>query len=318
MRSLDDARTYFTQPNVGSVETGVAPFWRTLESIVPQARIVTIRRPVGDVVDSLMRVSGCRFDRTRIELQARYLDRKLDQIERRAGALSFHYDDLKRAEVCRSIWRACLPYPWDYGHWASVADVNVQCDLRAMMRYAEAYRPALEKLAAIAKHRTVARMNLRPVSMAGMTFQAEAFDDWLRDARSLFDEHLVQVGEAPGDWQRKNLVLLRQLHKAGALQIMTARMNGRMFGYLMSIIAPSLETEGRTVAAHTTFFASPDAPGLGLKLQRAALVALKDHGVGEAAMQAGARGSGPRLATMFKRLGAQEDGQVFRLQLAEA
>jgi hypothetical protein len=187
-----------------------------------------------------------------------------------------------------------------------------------MLRYAEAYRPALEKLAGIAKHRTLASMGRCKVSTDGMTFQVEPFNDWLRDARSLFDEHLVQVGEAPGDWQHKNIALMRKVHDAGAMQIMTARANGRMFGYLMTIISPSLEHADRTVAAHTTFFASPDAPGLGLKLQRAALAALKERGVSEALMQAGVRGAGPRLGTIYQRLGAQPDGQVFRLQLAGA
>ena len=317
MRSIDDIRTWFTQPNVGSVETAVAPFWRMIEKIAPNANLVTIRRPVADVVESLLAVPGCKFDRDHLTAAMHRHDRKLDQIERRTGALQIPYDSLRRAEVCRMIWRMCLSHQWDYEHWSALAQENVQCDLRAMLRYAEAYRPSLERLALIVKHRILTSMHLRPPSVSGMTFQVEGFDDWLRDARSLFDEHLVQVGEAPGDYQRKNIALMRKLHNIGAMQIMTARANGRMFGYLMSIIAPSLESENCTVAAHTTFFASPDAPGLGLKLQRAALLALKDRGVNEAAMQAGARGSGPRLGTIFKRLGAQEDGQVFRLQLAE-
>ena len=317
-RSIDDVRAWFSQRNVGSVETAVAPFWRLIDKIAPDTNLVTIRRPVDEVVESLMAVPGCNFDGAHLTDTIRKLDRKLDQFERRAGALSVPYKDLRRAEVCRMIFRKCLPYEWDYYHWERLSGENIQCDLRAMMRYAEAYRPALEKLASIAKHRMLTDMHLHPPSTAGMTYQVEDFDDWLRDATPLFDEHLVQVGEAPGDHRHKNITLMRKLHEIGAMQIMTARANGRMFGYLMSIIAPSLEAEGRVVAAHTTFFASPDAPGLGIKLQRAALLSLKDRSVNEVAMQAGARGAGPRMGTIFKRLGAQEDGQVFRLQLAEA
>jgi thiamine pyrophosphate-dependent acetolactate synthase large subunit-like protein len=55
---------------------------------------------------------------------------------------------------------------------------------------------------------------------------------------------------------------------------------------------------------------------LGLKLQRAAASALKARGVDHVFGQAGTRGSAGRIASLYKRLGATDDGQVFRLQLA--
>lgn len=91
-----------------------------------------------------------------------------------------------------------------------------------------------------------------------------------------------------------------------------------MFGYLMTMTGPSLASEGVTVGVHTTFFASPDAPGLGLKLQRAANAALREQGVERVFMQAGTRADGPRLGSLYKRLGAEHDGQMFRLELTEA
>jgi hypothetical protein len=110
---------------------------------------------------------------------------------------------------------------------------------------------------------------------------------------------------------------MRAIYDAGLMQIMTARCNGRMFGYLMTLISPSLTSESVTAASHTTFYASPDAPGLGLKLQRAAVKALKDRGVDHVMLQAGVRGDGPRMSTLFKRMGAQDEGQLFRLQLED-
>ncbi len=91
-----------------------------------------------------------------------------------------------------------------------------------------------------------------------------------------------------------------------------------MFGYLMTLVTPSLTSEGITSASNLTFFASPDAsPGLGMKMQRAALAALKERGVDDVFWECGSRGSGPRLSTMYRRLGATEHGQTFRLQLTE-
>ena len=54
VRALDDVRSWFAQPYVGTVETAAAPFWRLLHAVCPQAKVVVIRRPVSDVVTSLM------------------------------------------------------------------------------------------------------------------------------------------------------------------------------------------------------------------------------------------------------------------------
>ncbi len=316
LRSLDDARAWFSQECTGTAETAAAPWWRMLRKFAPDTKILLVRRPVAEVVDSLMAIPGLTLDRTKLETTIAYLDRKLDQIAARVPCMSVQYADLAKPETCRKVFEYCLPYKFDEAHWKHWAGQNVQCDMRGLMRYAAAYAPALDKLASVAKHQSLTAMRLRePVTGEGMTLQTESFDTWVADAKHLFDDHLVLVGETPGEWEAKNLPLMKRIDDAGFMQIMTARSNGRMFGYLMTLIAPSLTSGDLTTASHTTFYASPDAPGLGLKLQRAALKALKDRGVDHVVMQAGTRGSGPRLASMFKRLGAQDDGQMFRLQL---
>lgn len=153
---------------------------------------------------------------------------------------------------------------------------------------------------------------------AGFTFQQEPFDVWLKDGTPLFDEHLVQVGEAPGSWTDKNLPLMRRLAALGVLHVTTARCNGRMFGYLMAIVSPTLYSADRTEALHTTFFCAPSAPGLGLKLQHASINFLRSIGVNEVVFRAGTQGDGPRLGALYRRLGAVDAGQLFLLDLKEA
>jgi len=317
MRSLDDVTAWFSQECIGTAETAAAPYWRLLERFAPGARVVVVRRPVGEVVESLMRIDGVTFDRAALTQTMTAMDRKLAQIAARVpGALSVRYADLAKEETCKAVFEYCLPYPHDHDHWAALDAVNVQCDMRAMMRYFAANKPALDKLGAIAKHQCLAAMAVKePVSPDGITFQTETFDTWVNDAKSLFDDHLVLVGEAPGGWQGKNLPLMRRIYEVGAMQIMTARCNGRMFGYLMTLITPSLASASVTSATNTTFYAAPEFPGLGMKLQRAAIKALKERGVDDLIFEAGQRGSGPRLATMYRRLGAQDHGHVMRLQL---
>lgn len=318
-RSLDDVTAWFSQPNIGTAETAAAPWWRLLDRFAPGARVLIVRRPVSEVVDSLMRLPGLSFDRAALEQTIIKLDRKLDQIEARcANVLSVNFDDLNDETACAAAFEHCLPYAHDHNHWARLAPMNIQIDMPALMRYAHAYSPALEKVAAIAKHQTLAAMATRkPIEPEGITFQTETFDDWLDGAAKLFDDHLVAVGEPPGNWQNKNLVMMQRIYDAGAMQIMTARCNGRMFGYLMTLVAPSMADENLTTATHTTFYADPTFPGLGLKLQRAALRDLKKRGVDEVFLEAGQRGSGPRLSMLYKRLGALDYSQVYRMQLTE-
>lgn len=315
---MDDVKSWFTQGPVGSAETSAAAFWRLFDQIVPDAQIVVVRRPIGDIVESLMRVPGVSFDRAVLTTEMAKLDRKLDQIEARCSSvLSVSFDDLTTEATCRAVFEHCLPYAWDLAHWEFWAPVNVQCDFRAMVRYVGAYRAQLEKLAKIAKHAMLTELARRQVvEPQGITLAVESFDNWLRDAGSLFDTHLVQVGEAPGDWQNKNIGLMRSLDNAGAMQIVTARSNGRMFGYLMTIIGPSMTSPNVTVGSHATFYADPAFPGLGLKLQRKALAELRQRGVDEVFMQDGVRGSGGRINAIYRRLGAVNDGQAYRLQLS--
>ncbi len=318
MRSLDDIEAWFSQPCIGTAETAAAPWWRMLDRFAPGARVVTVRRPVAEVIDSVLRIPGLAFDRGVLEATMAKLDRKLDQIEARVpGVLSVRFADLASEATCTRVFEHCLPYAHDHAHWAALDAQNVQIDMHAMMRYFRAYSAPLNRLAAIAKHRSLSTMAVRePVAPDGVTMQAETIQEWERDAQALFREHCVTVGEAPDEWERKNIPLMHKLYEMGAIQIMTARCNGRMFGYLMTLISPSLVSENLKSATHTTFFADPSFPGLGLKLQRAALRALNEKGVDEVFMEAGQRGSGPRITSMFKRLGAQDHGHIFRLQLA--
>lgn len=321
MRSLDDVRAWFSQPNIGTAETAAGPWWRLLDEYAPGAKVVVVRRPPDEVVESLLRIPGVAFDRSLLEQIIWRYDRKLDQIERRLpGVLSVGFSDLEQEETCAAVFEHCLPYQHDSARWAQLSQVNVQINFPALLRYWNAYQPALDKLAKVAKHRTIAALGqrLRAQSGDGLTFQVEGFDAWRRDGRSLFEEHCVLVGEPPDQWEKKNIAVMQALDGIGAMQITTARCNGRMFGYLMTLISPSLEEVGLMSAANTTFFASPLFPGLGLKLQRAAIETLRARGVGELVFHAGVRGDGPRMGSLYRRLGAVPHGDLYRLKLSEA
>jgi GNAT superfamily N-acetyltransferase len=322
-RSLDDIRSWLAMPLSGTVETAAAPFWRLLVSDRPDVRIAVIRRPVDEAVASMLAL-GLDFDTQRLTTVMRNLDHKLGQIAARCpDVLSLTYAELKTEEACARLFEHCLPFRHDPAWWRDVSALNLQIDMAALLRYYAAHAHQLEKLAKTVKHRIIS--TLLPFGLPrsdaefdGMTFQVEPGRDFYRDAQALFAEHLVQTGQAPDDHARKNLPLLFRLDDLGMLQCLTARSNGRMFGYLQSIIAPSLDDPNVLQAEHTIFFASPAIRGLGMRLQRAALTMLRKRGVQHVIMRAGHRGSGPRLGTFYRRLGAEEFGQLYRLELEAA
>jgi hypothetical protein len=192
---------------------------------------------------------------------------------------------------------------------------NLQTDMVATLRYCAAHSAQLEKLGKIARQKSFASLARKPVVAEGMSLQQEDFATFYRDGKELFAEHLMQVQEAPDAFANKNLPLMRKLDEIGLLQITTARCNGRMFGYLMALVSPALEEEGRMSAIHTTFFASKDAPNLGMKLQRASVEGLRSRGVDEVLFRAGTRGSGPRMAALYRRMGAEFCGEDYILSL---
>ena len=313
-RSLDDVTSWLSQPCTGTVETAAAPFWRLLPDGV---RVVTVRRHVPDIVASFHR-AGLAFDEPTMLRTMERLEQKLDQIERRLpNVLAVRFSDLQEEETCAAVFERCLGLSHDPKWWAAAAPVNLQINLHHLARYYAAHRPQLEKLAKTARHRIVTGMRPKTGEFDGVTFQVEPFRTFYRDAELLFREHLVQTDQSPDDHARKNLPLLQRLDDIGALQCLTARIQGRMFGYLMTIVGPSPDAPDVIQGTHTIFFADQAVRGLGMRLQRAAADALRARGVHEVIMRAGHRGSGPRLGTFYRRLGAEALGQLYRLELQE-
>lgn len=318
-RTIEDVKAWLAQPCTGSADTLAAPWWRLLASLCPGVRVVVIRRPVSEVVESLMRLD-LGLDRETLTRGMRRLDAKLAQIAvRMPNALSVRFADLVQEDVCAKVFEHCLPYPHDAAWWRSLESKNVQCSMPAMMRYAQAFSMQMNRMGAIAKQTILAQFAMRDGAPPdGVGFQSEPFDAFLADGRAAFAEHSISVGESPDSFLGKNIDLMRALDRLGNMQIMTARSNGRMFGYLMTILSPSLESPKIMTAIHTAFFASTEFPGLGLKLQRAALSELKKRGVHELFFRAGTRGSGLRAGALYRRLGAEKDGELYRLNLGVA
>lgn len=312
LRSLEDVRAWFSQPNTGTVETGAAPFWRLLLHYAPEIKIVTIRRSLDDVMASLAKAGVPPSDE--VTKLVRQEDRKLDQIEKRIpGVFSVPFDSLRDEMICARIFEYCLPYRHDRKWWTSWDKQIVSGNIQAQTRYAIAHLGQMQKLARIARQRMIALMMPKGEAPEGFVFQEETFDHWYNDATHLLREHEVMAGEDPEQYTQKNLPLFRKLSQNGALQILTARSNGRMFGYQMAVMSETLEKTGGNMASLLAPYASPDCPGLGKRLHLAAVDLLHGKGIEEIFGRAGIRGDGPRLRALYRRTGFRDYGELFRL-----
>lgn len=316
VRTLEDVKSWLSQPNTGTVETAGAPFWRLALHLRPDLRIVTIRRDPDEAAASAVRC-GLNSDRDVTVKVMRRLDAKLGQIEKRVpGARSYRFEDLAREEACAELFEHCLGLPHDPAWWSYWSGVNVQINVSELLRYVAAYRPQLERIGGIAKQKSLALLSSRPTrDKAGLTIQAEPLADLLRDGSGLFRQHTAEVGEHPENFANKNYALMQRLEDVGSLQVVTARSNGRVFGYLVTVIGPSMEVVGQQSACATAFYASPDYPGLGLKIQRESVRLLKEQGIKEVVLRAGVRGDGKRIGAMYRRIGAEPFGELYRLEL---
>ena len=316
MRSLDDVKAWLSIPNTGTCETAGAPFWRLLRKYRPDARVVTIRRSVEEVLESVCKVAKLdEIGNARKVLAG--IDRKLDQIEgRMSDVRSISFDSLRDEQVCAGLFESCLPYSHNSARWKAMSNTNIQINFPAMVRYVQVVLPTLNKLAAQAKLSMLQDMAVRPTGASGpIIIRAESWDTFLRDCRPLLERHCAKIGEHPDNWMNKNLALMSKLYDLGIMQIMIGRCNGRAFGYLMTLVAPSLEATNLLEAQHAAFFAAEEMPGLGLKLQRAALAALRERGVRNTYMRAGVRGDGGRMDVLYRRLGGEDFGRMYRVEL---
>ena len=152
----------------------------------------------------------------------------------------------------------------------------------------------------------------------GVAIREESFQQFWDDAQPLIAAHSAEIGPREGVTLDVNAQLFERLDRIEALQILTARCNGRLAGYLVSIIGPSLENAKHKVGTQTAFYVSKDFRGIGTKLMRASVDRLREKGCGEVLFRTPTRANGAKAGALFRRMGAQPFGELYSLILEAA
>lgn len=146
-RSIDDIKRFYALPRTGAVETATAQAWRIIHHHVPNIKAVVIRRPIDDVMTSMLNVDlngEMHYDIPRLKKVMEYGDRVLAEIASQPGTLSLDFADLDTMEGCKSLFEFCLPYEFDQGWWEYIKNVNIQVDVLSAIRLYHENKPEIE------------------------------------------------------------------------------------------------------------------------------------------------------------------------------
>lgn len=162
-RSPDEISSFFTG-NVGAAETGAAQGWRLIKHYVPHIRTVVVRRPVDEVVNSLLALDlgDMTYDASLLRRNMEYGDRMLERISAQPDTLILNYADLESEQTCSTIFDHCLPYRFDREWWLEKQAQNIQADARKVIMYYHQNRDAVEGFKRACKDR------LRALARAGV------------------------------------------------------------------------------------------------------------------------------------------------------
>jgi len=152
MRTLDDVKCWFSQPYIGSAETAAAPYWRLVQKYVPGCRVLVVRRPVSEVVESVAKQGIAGIELPRLQRQLIYMNNKLNQVEARLpNTISVSFDELRQYEVCEIVFEHCTGMYLDPKWWEYWNKVNVQAEFDAVTRYVWFHAEPIQRLMKLAQ-----------------------------------------------------------------------------------------------------------------------------------------------------------------------
>lgn len=135
----------------GSCETGGMVGWKLVRQLMPEVRLLVVRRPVGEVMDSFRRL-GFGVDGGLVEERAAMLD----ACSRAEGVTTYPYSALASYGPCKEIFETCLDLSLEDDWFSGLSARNIQIDIRARALEIASNRQgldsfSLEVLTAVAK-----------------------------------------------------------------------------------------------------------------------------------------------------------------------
>lgn len=123
----------------GSVETGAMLGWRGLRDRWPQAKILTVHRPIGEVYWSFRKL-GLEISLEQLALR----EQMLLACAKSRGVMSVTFDQLNNFDACAGVFGHCLELGLEYDYWAEMNAKNIQIDMGERLARLAMNAPRLE------------------------------------------------------------------------------------------------------------------------------------------------------------------------------
>lgn len=291
----------------GTVETAAVIGHHLLRLAMPTSKFVTIRRPRGEVLQSLAKF-GIEGDWLEEELALR--DSLLDEVES-LGATRVDFEELASVHCCAWLFEHLLGVPFDFTWWQIHDKQNVQVDVaRTLARQGER-KEALARLRREVEDATVS-------SWTGVRVGLEFWPTFWPEAEALGKDHYLEANGGVEDSAhpyRINAAEIERFNTIGAIQICSARINGKLVGYMSWTIGKDLESEGVIQATQGATYVVPKTPGIWQKMRDWSLSRLRSLGVQTVYWHAPMHGRGKKLGLALERLGASPYQMQYRMEL---
>jgi hypothetical protein len=132
--SLQEVLTMLSIPGMGAAETLAAPAWPLLLTAEPNLRVVVVRRPIEEILASLVAATKgeMQLDLEKLRHLLQYVRRSLDKLSLQPQTLTVDFHELEREDCCRAVFEHCLPYKHDSGWWKFLSAKNINPDVKQL------------------------------------------------------------------------------------------------------------------------------------------------------------------------------------------
>ncbi len=125
----------------GSVELGLGVAWPLLFNLLPETKVIVIRRHLNDIYRSLHRL-GLYIPIEELEMR----DKALEHCSQHPKVKSYSFEDLDNPEICKEIFEYCLNCNWNQAWYRAYAGINIQLNVPKRMQLNMERLPIINKI----------------------------------------------------------------------------------------------------------------------------------------------------------------------------
>lgn len=109
----------------GTIETGAITGAKVIRRMRPDIKMAVVRRPVDQVIRSLVGIGLANLVPRQIEQRAELLD----ELSKEPGVLTIAFEDLATYDACNRLTEFCRGAPCPPERWDRFADFNIQLNI---------------------------------------------------------------------------------------------------------------------------------------------------------------------------------------------